>query len=216
MCLRSGALFMFFHKSSPISCLACETFPAPVLRLGVITLKYFAVYCIYSPRGVEADSHSPSQNVPAFYLTRWFISVFIGARRRSRSWIESIQYTPTIFPQVPFKYCPPFMSGSVFGRCLRCGLETMALLAPCCAALSSSSFRFKFSSQHFVLRHTQSLWTVVILIGKQSSPIGGYQCFSETWITICSATRSYNPEEHSLFFHGFGDLASYHVSVFFP
>lgn len=85
MCLRSGALFMFFYKSSPISCLACETFPAPVLRLGVITLKYFAVYCIYSPRGVEADSHSPSQNVPAFYLTRWFISVFIGARRRSRS-----------------------------------------------------------------------------------------------------------------------------------
>jgi hypothetical protein len=42
----------------------------------------------------EANRFSASQEIPAFYRTRMFITAFTGARHLSLSWTSSIQSTP--------------------------------------------------------------------------------------------------------------------------
>jgi hypothetical protein len=48
----------------------------------------------------EADSHSASQEILAFYGTRTFITVFTTARHWTLSWARWIQSTPSYFPTI--------------------------------------------------------------------------------------------------------------------
>jgi hypothetical protein len=96
----------YFSGNSPstVSCYCQKFWFTPIKKVISIVLQNFVI----SVRGDivltismeqspswDANSHSASQEIPHFYETRGFVTVFTRARHWSLSWARRIQTTPS-------------------------------------------------------------------------------------------------------------------------
>jgi hypothetical protein len=132
----------------------------------------------------EANSHLSSQErLPAFYWTRWFITVFTRARHWSLSWASCVQSTHS----QPFFY---FRCIVILSCHLRVGSPSG--LFKILYAFLIASMRATWPA-HLILdyRNTRDTWwsvqvtKLVIMLPSPSSPVGLYVLFSAMFFLLC-------------------------------